>query len=94
MKNWFEKFLDALASPGGNLLILVFFDLTLLVLMGEPWWHYSDDADKTISQTFAGFVGATLQALVVHGGRAKMPEPENKIGPETPALPSSTRGAA
>lgn len=68
-----RKFVDALASPGGNLLILIFFVLTLLVLMGEPWWHYSDDADKTIAQAFAGFNGALLAALV---GRPRTNTPE------------------
>jgi hypothetical protein len=59
-----RKFFDMLATPGGNLAILCFFDCLLLVLMAEPGiFKYSDDVDKVIQTMFAGFTGATLQAL-------------------------------
>jgi hypothetical protein len=60
MKHW----LDALATPGGNLFILIFMVLLLLLLMAEPgMFKYSDDVDKVIQTMFAGFSGALLQAL-------------------------------
>jgi len=63
----FMKFLEALSTAGGNLLILVFFDILLIVIVGEPWLHYNSDEDKLLSTILAGFAGATLQALT--GGR-------------------------
>lgn len=73
----FRKFLEALATPGGNLFILCVFDALLLFLMAEPGlFKYSDDVDKVIQTMFAGFSGATLQALT-SGTRFTQIAPQN-----------------
>jgi hypothetical protein len=63
MDSW-QKFLNSLGTPGGNLLLLVIFVSCLLGLVLHVL-HHGDDGQVTtvILSTFSGFSGALLQAL-------------------------------
>lgn len=63
MPKW-QFFLNSLATPGGNLFLLVAFVSLLLALVLHVL-HHSDSGQTTtvILSTFSGFSGALLQAL-------------------------------
>jgi hypothetical protein len=90
MKN-FREFLEAMATPGGNLLILVCLDFALLFLMGNKWFHYSDQIDSEVDTMFAAAMGATIQALqsgVRTIGSGHPPESKTAPGSEKPGADS------
>ena len=81
IEKW-QKFLDSLRSPGGQLLILCFYVCTLL---GLVIWVTSRDAGDSQAQTviistFSAFSGALLGFLTgsaVGGQRKSDPPPES-----------------
>lgn len=63
-----REILDALASPGGNLVILcvaVLLSGTAAVLVG----HRNDEVDNFLLSVFSSFTGALLQALTTRPWR-------------------------
>ena len=63
---YFREFLDNIASPGGNLLILCFFVLATGWAMAQL--RHGNEAsnervDTVMISVFSGFTGALLQAL-------------------------------
>ena len=76
-----RDFLDAVASPGGNLLILVFCvfvsGLAAIVIQDK-----SDQVDTVFLSVFSGFTGALLQALTTGASGVINPKP-----PVTPSVP-------
>lgn len=75
--NKFTAFLDALASPGGNLLVLCFFVILSGVTMNRL--HYSDQIDTVMLSVFSGFSGALLQALTGRSGKIIPPVEPPKV---------------
>jgi len=81
--NWWNRFLDSLATKGGQLLILCMFVVMLLGLI--IWVTARDQGDSqattVIISTFSAFSGALLGFLTgaaVGGQRKTDPPPEVK----------------
>lgn len=72
-------FFDAVASPGGNLVLLAIFVVLSGVAMNKV--HYSDQIDTVMISVFSAFSGALLQALT---GRVL----QKKEEPTSPAPPT------
>jgi hypothetical protein len=68
----FSKFLNGLASPGGNILILCFFVILSGTALNKI--HYSDQIDTAMLTAFSGFCGALL-AQLTQAVRGKLDEP-------------------
>jgi len=64
MTKW-QAFLNSLSTPGGNLFLLVWCVLLLLVLVVILIFAHPKDAAlvTVVSTTFSGFAGALLQAF-------------------------------
>jgi hypothetical protein len=73
MQKW-QSFLNSIATPGGNLLVLCIFVVALLVVMIFEI-HHSDEGQvqTVVVATFSGFSGALLQAL--RGRTTDVPAP-------------------
>lgn len=75
MDTW-QKFLNSLSTPGGNLLLLTIFVISMLALVVHVLHHGDDSQVATvILTTFSGFSGALLQAL--RGRTSDIPQPTN-----------------
>jgi hypothetical protein len=83
MEKW-QKFLDSIATKGGNLLLLGSFVMFLLLLV--IWILITNHTDAqvvtVILSTFSGFAGALLAALTgQQGGQRKTDTTPNQTGP-------------
>jgi hypothetical protein len=83
MEKW-QKFLDSIATKGGNLLLLGSFVMFLLLLV--IWILITNHTDAqvvtVILSTFSGFAGALLAALTgQQGGQRKTDTTANQTGP-------------
>jgi FtsH-binding integral membrane protein len=90
MNNW-QRFLDSLASKGGNLLLMALFVVSLLTLV--IWVTSRDQGDSqavtVILSTFSAFSGALLAALTGQvGGQRKTDN-----GKDQPTAPASPPGS-
>jgi hypothetical protein len=73
MDSW-QKFLNSISTPGGNLMLLVLFVASLLGLVLHVLHHGDEGQVQTvILTTFSGFSGALLQAL--RGRSSDIPVP-------------------
>lgn len=78
METW-QKFLNSISTPGGNLLLLAVFVSTLLGLVLHVLHHGDTGQVQTvILATFSGFSGALLQAL--RGRTSDVPAPKTNGG--------------
>jgi hypothetical protein len=65
MNNW-QRFLNSISTPGGNLLLLGFFVVGLFVMVIHVLENPHPNGDQAITvilSTFSAFTGALLQAL-------------------------------
>lgn len=77
MLTWFREFLDAIASPGGNLMILVV--CVFASGIGAVWvGHRDDQVDTAMLSVFSGFTGALLQATTMYVRQKPEKPPEEK----------------
>jgi hypothetical protein len=76
MMNRFKSFLDSIASPGGNILILCFFVVASGFAMNRL--HYSDQIDTAMLSAFSGFCGALLAQLTQGIRTSSKPEDSDK----------------
>lgn len=81
-----QRFLDSLASKGGNLLLLSVFVVSLLLLV--IWITSRDQGDSqavtVILSTFSAFSGALLAALTGAGSGGQRKTDGNGAPPEAP----------
>lgn len=74
---WFREFLDDIASPGGNLMILV---ICVFASGAASVWvgHRDDQVDTALLSVFSGFTGALLQATTMYVRQKPEKPPEER----------------
>ncbi len=87
MDRW-QKWLNSIATPGGNLLVLSLFVIALLtVVIFEIHHGLEGQVQTVVLSTFSGFSGALLQAL--RGRSTDVPSPPGSTSSTTTASHSS-----
>ena len=84
---FFREFLDNIASPGGNLLILCFFVLVsgwAMAGLRNSAGSSSERVDTVMISVFSGFTGALLQALTAIHRTERIERIETRTATEEP----------